>query len=146
MPLLLISLATGIKTIEQKPTQAMKFDPVSILLIAMTFIGLILGFSNMGGIGFMSLPVAGAIIIGLAGLVGLVYRSLHIDQPVIDLRVLGNASFAAHVFCVFCFTANFFGNVIYFAQLYAISKWGNIYHCRISGFTGCCFRRSHVTN
>lgn len=102
VPLLLISLATGIKTIEQKrPTQAMKFDPVSILLIAMTFIGLILGFSNMGGMSFMSLPVAGAIIIGLAGLVGLVYRSLHIDQPVIDLRVLGNASFAAHVFVFF---------------------------------------------
>ncbi|MCV3321473.1 DHA2 family efflux MFS transporter permease subunit [Pediococcus ethanolidurans] len=102
VPLLLISLFTGIKTIEQKrPTRAIKFDPLSVLLIAATFIGFILGSSNMGATSFMSLAVAGAIVVGVIGLVGLIYRSLHIAQPVIDLRVLGNVAFAAHVFVFF---------------------------------------------
>lgn len=102
IPLLLISLFTGMKTIEQKrPTRKIKFDPLSILLIAVTFIGLILGFSNMGAMRFASLPVVGALIVGLLGVIGLVYRSLHISQPVIDLRVLGNKTFSAHVFVFF---------------------------------------------
>ncbi|MDV7720273.1 DHA2 family efflux MFS transporter permease subunit [Pediococcus ethanolidurans] len=102
VPLLLISLFTGIKTIEQKrPIRVIKFDPLSVLLIAATFIGFILGFSNMGATSFMSLSVAGAIVVGVIGLVGLIYRSLHIAQTVIDLRVLGNVAFAAHVFVFF---------------------------------------------
>ncbi|WP_412989819.1 DHA2 family efflux MFS transporter permease subunit [Pediococcus siamensis] len=102
IPLLLISLFTGIKTIEQKqPTQPIRFDPLSILLIAVAFIGLILGFSNMGSQSLVSWSVAGPIVIGLVGLGGLIYRSLHIAQPVIDLRVLTNHAFAAHVFVFF---------------------------------------------
>ncbi len=102
VPLLVISLVTGIKTIEQKrPTQAIRFDPLSVLLIAATFIGFILGFSNMGATRFMSLSVAGALVVGVIGLMGLIYRSLHITQPIIDLRVLGNVAFAAHVFVFF---------------------------------------------
>ena len=54
----------------------------------------------MGVMRFASLPVVGALIVGLLGVIGLVYRSLHISQPVIDLRVLGTKLFP-HVFVFF---------------------------------------------
>lgn len=102
LPILIISFFIGIKTIEQKSTiQAVKVDGLSVLLIFVTFIGLILGFSQMGGHPFMSLSVGGAMLIGLIGLAGLVYRSLRISQPVIDIRVLKNSSFSGHVVAFF---------------------------------------------
>ncbi|WP_054751011.1 DHA2 family efflux MFS transporter permease subunit [Lacticaseibacillus thailandensis] len=101
-PLLIISLVIGIMTIEQKSQiRKVRLDVLSVLLIMVTFIGLIVGFSNIGSASFLSLDIGGALLIGVIGLVGLVYRSMHIAQPVIDLRVMTTGRFSGHVLSFF---------------------------------------------
>lgn len=101
-PLLIISLVIGIMTIEQKSQiRKVRLDVISVLLIMVTFIGLIVGFSNIGSASFLSLDIGGALLIGVIGLVGLVYRSMHIGQPVIDLRVMTTGRFSGHVLSFF---------------------------------------------
>ncbi len=78
-----------------------RLDVISVLLIMVTFIGLIVGFSNIGSASFLSLDIGGALLIGVIGLVGLVYRSMHIAQPVIDLRVMTTGRFSGHVLSFF---------------------------------------------
>ncbi|ANZ60346.1 MFS transporter [Secundilactobacillus paracollinoides] len=101
-PLLLISLVIGMLTISQKSAiQKVRLDGISVVLIMVTFIGLIVGFSNIGNGHFLSLSVGGALLIGVLGVIGLVYRSMHITDPVIDLRVITTGRFGGHVLAFF---------------------------------------------
>ncbi|MFC6169851.1 DHA2 family efflux MFS transporter permease subunit [Loigolactobacillus jiayinensis] len=102
LPILLISLIIGLKCIQQKSDiQRVSFDVWSVLLVAVTFAGLIIGFSNMGSQPLFSWIVGDAFIIGLLSLIGLVWRSLHLTTPIINLRVLGNGDFAGHALSFF---------------------------------------------
>jgi MFS family permease len=102
LPVLLLSLIIGLRAIEQKSElRRQSFDGLSFILIILTFGGLILGFSSMGSQPFVSLTVLGAFIIGVLGLLGLVWRSNTIEFPIIDLKVLKNHAFAGHVFSFF---------------------------------------------
>ena len=98
IPLLLISLALGVTSIEQKDEVAReKLDILS------AFIGLILGINNLADYDFLSLPVLGSLFVGITGLVVLVKRSAQLVVPIVELSVLKDGKFAGHVVAFFLF-------------------------------------------
>lgn len=98
LPLLVISLLLGRWGILQKSTiNKQSLDLLSMLFIAATFIGLVTGFANLSSQPFFSLSVGGAFILGIVGMVGITWRSLTINNPVLKLSLLGNHAFAGHV-------------------------------------------------
>lgn len=101
LPILIISFFLGIKNIQQKSQiQKSKFDFVSLILLILTFGGLIFGFSNMSNFNTLTLI---AFVIGILGLLGFVFRSNKLAEPIINLRVLKNHTFSAHVLSFFIF-------------------------------------------
>ncbi len=97
IPFILISLVLGIIGIKQKSElREVKFDLLSIVLIAVFFIGMILGFSNLSTGNYLALDCLGAILIALISLGLLIYRSRKINDPILDLSLFKNKFFAAH--------------------------------------------------
>jgi len=56
-----------------------------------------IGFSNLATKPFFSLEVAGSLVLGLLGMVGLSWRSLSIQKPILNLRLFQNGRFVSHV-------------------------------------------------
>lgn len=50
-----------------------------------------------------SVPVLGGLAVGIAGLLVLVKRSSHLEQPIVNLSILKNGKFAGHVIAFFLF-------------------------------------------
>lgn len=89
MPLLFFSLFFGLIYVRNvteltKP----KVDLLSILLSTLGFGGIVYGFSIAAEQGWGSLPVMGAILIGLVSLLVFSARQFKLDTPMLDLRVL----------------------------------------------------------
>lgn len=102
LPFLLVSLLLGTWGIQQKTATARQhFDMLSCLLIAVMFIGLVVGFSNLATLPLLSWPVGGAILIGLVAMGLLSWRSLSIATPTLDFRLFSNRRFAGHVLIFF---------------------------------------------
>jgi EmrB/QacA subfamily drug resistance transporter len=103
LPLLLISLALGSWGIQQKSQlRKVKFDLLSCSLIALTFTGLVTGFANLSDAGLFSLASGGMILLGLLALALFSWRSLAIEQPILQLKLFGNYHFAGQVLMFFC--------------------------------------------
>lgn len=104
IPLLLIALGLGVTSIEQKDEVAReRLDILSVIAIFAAFIGLILGINHLADDAFLSLPVLGNLLLGIAGLIVLVRRSSQLAVPIVNLSVLKNRSFAGHVVAFFLF-------------------------------------------
>ncbi|WEV75257.1 MFS transporter [Bifidobacterium sp. ESL0800] len=102
MPVVIISLILGITCIEQiSEIRKVSFDIPSIVLIALTFGGLIYGFSSMTTKPILSIQVGGAIVVGLVALVLFCTRQLKITAPIIDIRTLRNLRFSGFVIAFF---------------------------------------------
>lgn len=97
IPFILVSLILGVRNITQKSSlRKVKFDYLSIGLIAVFFVGMILGFSNLSTGKYWSINCLGAIFIALLALGLLIYRTKKINDPVLDLKLFKNKFFAAH--------------------------------------------------
>ncbi|WEV74167.1 MFS transporter [Bifidobacterium sp. ESL0798] len=102
MPVVIISLILGITCIQQiSEIRKISFDIPSIVLIALTFGGLIYGFSSMTTKPILSIQVGGAIVVGLVALVLFCTRQLKITAPIIDIRTLRNLRFSGFVIAFF---------------------------------------------
>lgn len=111
IPFILISLVLGIGGIRQKSQlREVKFDLLSMLLIAIFFIGMILGFSNLSTGNYFAFNCLGVILIALVSLGLLVYRSNRINDPVLDLNLFKNKFFAAHAIGFFLIQIISLGN------------------------------------
>lgn len=111
IPFILISLVLGIGGIRQKSQlREVKFDLLSMLLIAIFFIGMILGFSNLSTGNYFTFNCLGSILIALVSLGLLVYRSNRINDPVLDLNLFKNKFFAAHAIGFFLIQIISLGN------------------------------------
>lgn len=107
LPILIISFFLGIKNIQQKSQiQKSEFDVLSFIALILTFGGLIFGFSNISQ---MSPLVIIAFVIGVIGLVGFIIRSQHLNNPLIDLKVLQNKKFSGHLLSFFLFQISSLG-------------------------------------
>lgn len=102
LPILIISFFLGIFNIKQtREIHRSHLDIWSLLLIVITFLGLVYGFSSMGSGNILSVKVILPIIIGLIAVIALYKRSVSIDEPIINLGVLRNARFSGHVIAFF---------------------------------------------
>lgn len=111
IPFILISLVLGIGGVRQKSQlREVKFDLLSMLLIAIFFIGMILGFSNLSTGNYFAFNCLGAILIALVSLGLLVYRLNRINDPVLDLNLFKNKFFAAHAIGFFLIQIISLGN------------------------------------
>lgn len=98
LPVLIFALVLGLICIQQKtPVSAAHIDSASVLLIIVTFCSLIFGISNLGSQHLMSLSVGGALLLGLLALVAFTWRSLQLDQPIINLRLFAGNRFTVSV-------------------------------------------------
>lgn len=98
IPLIIVSLLLGIWGITQKSQiRKVKIDCFSFIAIAIFFIGVIFGFSNLSSAPFFSLKVGGAILIAALFLALMIWRSNKIKNPILNLKMFKNHTFAAHI-------------------------------------------------
>lgn len=109
IPLIIISLLLGIWGIEQKSAvKKVKIDRLSFIIIAIFFIGMLVGFSNLGTgqLGATAIPI----LIALLALALLIWRSNRIKVPILDLKLFKNHSFTGHIIVFFCIQLISLGN------------------------------------
>ena len=103
-PILLASLIAGIRSIEQKSeVQRESLDILSLLATIFLFLGLILGLHGVADHAFFSFSVLGWLLIGILGLVLLIWRSTTLDNPIINLSILKNRKLTGHIIAFFSF-------------------------------------------
>ncbi len=103
LPVLIVALGLGVSCIEQKSVPvAAQIDQLSVVLIVVTFCGLIFGISNWGAQPFISLPVAGALAVGVLALIWFTHRCLTISVPIINLRLFRNPAFVEALLAFAC--------------------------------------------
>lgn len=95
IPLILISLFLGIYGIQQK-SKIVKITPdaLSIVLIAIFFIGMIYGFSKLSEFGGETII---SILLAIIAIILLLKRSSHLKQPILNFALLKNHAFSAHL-------------------------------------------------
>lgn len=102
IPIIFGALVLGMLTIEQrKEVVPTKFDVVSLVFVAVMFVGIILGFNQMANFPFFSLQVGGAFLAGILGMSGFVFRSKQIGNPLLELKLLGNSRFRINLIAYF---------------------------------------------
>ncbi|MFD1418946.1 DHA2 family efflux MFS transporter permease subunit [Companilactobacillus keshanensis] len=107
IPVIIIALIIGIYAIKQvqEPVKT-HLDFLSVFYIALTFIGLIIGFSNLSkGLGMFLIPV----ILGIVFLMLFMKRSNQVEQPLLNLKVLKNKLFRQHLGAFFLFQMSALG-------------------------------------
>lgn len=96
IPLILLSLFLGIYGIQQK-SEIKKISPdvLSIVYIAIFFISMIYGFSNLssGNLAIVLVPI----VLAIVALILLLNRSKNIHNPILNFELLKNHAFSAHL-------------------------------------------------
>lgn len=99
------------------PTEKLRFDWLSFLLISTAFTGITLGFGNLGTAPFMSLGIAAPLLAAVIAGAAFIYRGLHIEKPLLDLHVFKDRVFRTAVIL----------SVLMYAVLMAVSTIFPIY-------------------
>ena len=103
-PILLASLIAGLRSIEQKSeVKRESLDILSLVATIFLFLGLILGLHGVVDHAFFSFSVLGWLLIGILGLVVLIWRSTTLDNPIINLSILKNRKLTGHIIAFFSF-------------------------------------------
>lgn len=103
-PILLASLIAGLRSIEQKSeVKRESLDILSLLATIFLFLGLILGLHGIADHAFFSFSVLGWLLIGILCLAILIWRSIKLDNPIINLSILKNRKLTGHIIAFFSF-------------------------------------------
>ena len=95
IPFALISLVFGIWKLENvMETRKVHLDFLSLLLSTVAFGGILYGFSTAGSKGWSDPFVYGTIIVGVLALILFVMKQLHMDEPLLELRIYKYPMFA----------------------------------------------------
>ena len=94
-----------------EPIQA-KLDVLSVITSTFGFGGILYGFGVAGKLGWGSIPVLSAIVVGLISLALFVIRQLKIEEPLIDLRIFKSLEYTLSIVISF-----FVNGVIYSAMI-----------------------------
>ena len=103
-PILLASLIAGLRSIEQKSeVKRESLDILSLVATIFLFLGLILGLHGIADHAFFSFSVLGWLLIGILCLAILIWRSIKLDNPIINLSILKNRKLTGHIIAFFSF-------------------------------------------
>ena len=95
IPFAIISLVFGIWKLENvMETRKVHLDFPSLLLSTVAFGGILYGFSTAGSKGWSDPFVYGTIIVGVIALIIFVMKQLHMDEPLLELRIYKYPMFA----------------------------------------------------
>lgn len=90
-----------------------RLDVLSVILSSLGFGGLLFGFGSAGESGWTSAVVLAPLIVGAVALTWFIVRQLHLDEPLLELRVLKYPVFALNTLLgVFVFIAMIGGMLI----------------------------------
>jgi EmrB/QacA subfamily drug resistance transporter len=93
--------------------KAGRLDFIGLALAAAGTVGLTYGLSESETAGTLTSPsVLGPVLAGLALLALFIYRSKHIERPLLDLKLFANPAFRAASIVTFCLGAALFGAMI----------------------------------
>src|SRR3954447_8323962 len=95
------------------PAQAGKLDAIGLGLVATGLVGVTYGLAQSGTAG--SLTASSVLVpagIGLALVAAFVVRALHIERPLLDVRLYANKAFAAASVTMFALGAALFGAMV----------------------------------
>lgn len=94
VPFLLIALIFALTSLENVgEITRPHIDVLSILESAVGFSGLVIGASLSSRDGWLSAPVLDSLIVGVVVLICYIHRQLHLDQPILNLRVFKTPAF-----------------------------------------------------
>lgn len=95
---ILLALIFAIRVFENVlDTAEKKFDISSFLISAVAFAGITLGIGNVGNYAFVSKEVLLLLAVGIGAMLIFVYRQLHLETPLLDLRILRSKIFSFSV-------------------------------------------------
>ncbi len=95
------------------PAAAGKLDAIGLGLVASGLVGVTYGLAQSGTAGSLTAPsVLIPAGIGLALVAAFVVRALHIERPLLDVRLYANKAFAAASVTMFAFGAALFGAMV----------------------------------
>lgn len=80
------------------PNQQLHLDVLSVILSIIGFGSLLYGFSSVGDKGWLSATVLVSLTIGLIFIIIFAYRQLHLEEPLLELRVFGCKQFVLSTF------------------------------------------------
>ncbi|WEV51830.1 DHA2 family efflux MFS transporter permease subunit [Lactobacillus sp. ESL0731] len=111
IPVMIISFIMGVLCITKDPypLSHTKLDWAGFIEIALTFVGLILAFSNLSGILVRPLEFVVPLVIGLIALAIFIKHSLKVKEPLLNIRLLKNSKFTAGIIAYFIFQVNTVG-------------------------------------
>ena len=102
LPFLLFSLIFGIIYLRNvNEPRKVSIDILSVVLSTIGFGGIVYGFSVSGDLGWTSMTVLGAILIGLAALVLFSVRQTRMDSPMLNLQAFKYPLFVLGIFMGF---------------------------------------------
>ena len=118
-----ILLAARVLRPDAGRVDAGKLDWLGVLLLCPGLVGIVLGLSETESHGGITHLIAfGPILAGLA-LVGLfIWHSLHVERPLIDLRLFGSAGFSAAAGTTFFLGAALFGTLLILPLYYQVDR------------------------
>lgn len=111
IPVMLLSLIMGLFSISEdsKDVQHTSLDVIGFISITVTFIGLILAFSNLATLLQKPVNFIAPFIVGVIGLMVFVKNSLKVQNPLINIRVLRKIKFSQGLCAYFVFQINTLG-------------------------------------
>lgn len=110
IPVLIFTLILGISTIEEKhEPERVPVDFFGIILIMLTFLGLVYGFANIASFSENPILEIASFIIGLVALALFVKHCSKCENPLIDIRIFKNVSFTCHLVAFFLINAIMLG-------------------------------------
>jgi DHA2 family lincomycin resistance protein-like MFS transporter len=101
LPFLIAALFVGSWAIKKSETEKVRFDVCGEILLALTFVSLILGLNSLGKSGTIDLTSGSELVFGAAMLAAFVRHSKMKNAALVDLSVFKNGSFSCHVFAFF---------------------------------------------
>src|SRR3954453_15663499 len=98
---------------EAAPAQAGRLDAIGLGLVATGLVGITYGLAQSGSAGSLTASaVMVPFLLGIALVAAFVVRALHIERPLLDVRLYANKAFAAASVTMFALGAALFGAIV----------------------------------
>ena len=120
LPIGAIAIITALRGLPRSPPEpAGRLDVVGLLLLATGIPAVTYGLAEVGSTGgFTSPRVIVPIVAGIVLVALFIRNALHVERPLLDLRMYARRTFSSASATIFCFGAALFGAMILFPLYY----------------------------